>query len=156
MKPNLFIDKANSVTLYIVAATNFVNYKDVSADQHARVDKYLAGISGKDHTQLSGKTRSMTISKLFDRVKLSLARDRKFLYLPTDKRMVGLESNPDPANLAALAYQFGRYLLISSSRYGYRTRKSSGHLERKHEPKLGFEIYHQHQYRDELLARGIR
>ena len=36
---NLIIENANSVTLYFAAATNFVNYKDVSADQHQRVDK---------------------------------------------------------------------------------------------------------------------
>ncbi len=33
----LFIDGADAVTLYFAAATNFVNYKDVSGDQVARV-----------------------------------------------------------------------------------------------------------------------
>jgi alpha-L-fucosidase 2 len=111
----LYINKANSVTIYIVAATNFVNYKDVSADQNARVDKYLAGLSGKTYPVV--RDNAVTdYKKLFDRVKLNLAVTENS-WLPTDKRMVGLENNPDP-NLAALAYQFGRFLMISSSRSG--------------------------------------
>ena len=35
---DLVIENANAVTLYFAAATNFVNYKDVSADPHQRVD----------------------------------------------------------------------------------------------------------------------
>ena len=38
---NLIIENANSVTIYFAAATNFVNYKDVSADQHQRVTNYF-------------------------------------------------------------------------------------------------------------------
>jgi len=44
---NLIIENANSVTLFFVAATNFINYQDVSGDYHAKVEKYLKGIEGK-------------------------------------------------------------------------------------------------------------
>jgi alpha-L-fucosidase 2 len=111
----LFIDGANAVTLYIAAATNFVNYKDVSADQQARVDKYLAGIAGKSYSTV----RDAAVSNyrgLFDRVRLELPSTDNS-YLPTDKRMAGFANASDPS-LASLCYQFGRYLLISSSRPG--------------------------------------
>ena len=51
---DLIIENANSVTLYFVAATNFVNYKDVSGDYHAKVEKYLKGLK-VNHIVLSGK-----------------------------------------------------------------------------------------------------
>ena len=50
MKTNgvdLIIENADAVTFYFAAATNFVNYKDVSADQHQRVDDYFKGIENK-------------------------------------------------------------------------------------------------------------
>jgi alpha-L-fucosidase 2 len=48
----LTVSKADAVTLYIVAATNFVNYKDVSADQNLRVENYLRKIEGKPFEQI--------------------------------------------------------------------------------------------------------
>jgi alpha-L-fucosidase 2 len=109
------IDKANAVTLYIVAATNFVNYKDVSADQNARVAKYLSGLQGKSYESVRDAAVK-DYKVLFSRVRLDLpVTDNS--WLPTDKRMTGFEKNADP-NLASLCYHFGRYLLISSSRPG--------------------------------------
>ena len=54
---DLIIENANSVTLYFVAATNFVNYKDVSGDYHAKVEKYLKGIEGKSYSTYQGVGR---------------------------------------------------------------------------------------------------
>ena len=54
---DLIIENANSVTLYFVAATNFVNYKDVSGDYHAKVEKYLKGIEGKSYSNYQGGCR---------------------------------------------------------------------------------------------------
>ena len=55
--------------------------------------------------------------------------------------------------MAALSYQFGRYLMIASSRPGTQPANLGRDLERQYEPALGFEIHDQYQYRDELLAR---
>jgi len=112
---HLIVENADAVTLYIVAATNFINYRDVSGDQDERVKEYLEGLEGKSYDQL----RSAAIDdfrSLFDRVSLELPLSDNS-YLPTDERMKVMEHNPDPA-LAALAYNFGRYVLISSSRPG--------------------------------------
>ncbi|TSA33568.1 MAG: glycoside hydrolase family 95 protein [Porphyromonadaceae bacterium] len=112
---DMIIDKADAVTLYIVAATNFVNYKDVSGDHNARVAKYLAGLQGKTYVTLHDAAVN-DYKSLFDRVRLDLPVTNNS-WLPTDKRMMGFETNSDP-NLASLCYHFGRYLLISSSRPG--------------------------------------
>ncbi len=111
----LIVENADAVTLYVVAATNFVNYRDVSANKDLRVENYLRNIEGKSYEQLR-KTSIDDYSSLFNRVSLRLPVTENS-YLPTDKRMEGFENNPDPC-LAALAYNFGRYVLISSSRPG--------------------------------------
>jgi alpha-L-fucosidase 2 len=111
----LSIKNADAVTLFIVAATNFINYKDVSADQNKRVENYLRRIDGKSYENI--KADAVTDYKsLFDRVRLDLPETENS-YLPTNERMAVSEKSPDP-DLAALCYNFGRYILISSSRPG--------------------------------------
>jgi len=112
---NLIVENADAVTICFAAATNFVNYKDVSANAHARVKNYLKNLSGKKYDAL--KTAAVDdYKKLFGRVSLTLpSSDNSFL--PTDQRMKKIQTSPDPS-LAALCYNFGRYVLISSSRPG--------------------------------------
>lgn len=57
-----------------------------------------------------------TYKKLYDRVSLKLTAQKED-YLPTDQRLLAFEKNPSPA-MAALYYNYGRYLLISSTREG--------------------------------------
>ncbi|MFB9054657.1 glycoside hydrolase N-terminal domain-containing protein [Formosa undariae] len=111
----LTIKNANSVTLYFVAATNFNNYKDVTGDQHKRVQDMLDHVAKKSYSAI--KEDALTdYKKYFDRVTLTLPTTETS-YLPTNKRMSEIETKPDP-QLATLCYNFGRYLLISSSRPG--------------------------------------
>ena len=112
---DLIIKNADAVTLAIVAATNFVDYKDVSGDQDERVASYLKQI--EDKTVKSMFTAAIEdYQSLFNRVSLELPLTNNS-YLPTDRRMEGFSNYPDPS-LASLAYNFGRYVLISSSREG--------------------------------------
>lgn len=112
---NLIIENANSVTLYFAAATNFVNYKDVSADQHQRVDNYFNAIENKTyHTILANAVADY--KKYFTRVSLQLFNTENS-FLPTSERVNKIQTEPDPS-MAALSYQFGRYLMIGSSRPG--------------------------------------
>lgn len=109
------VKDANSVTIYFAAATNFVNYKDVSGDEKLRVKKYFEKIENSDYS----KIRELSIKDyqlLFNRVDLQLPTTSNS-YLSTDERIKSIPSAPDP-QMAALSYQFGRYLLISSSRPG--------------------------------------
>lgn len=112
---NLVIDKADAVTLVFAAATNFVNYKDVSADQHKRVENDLKKLSGKSFEELKAGAVQDYI-QFFDRVTLKLPSTENS-FLPTTQRKVKAQAEPDPS-LAALVYNFGRYVLISSSRPG--------------------------------------
>lgn len=111
----LHVNGANSVTLYFVAATNFVDYKDISGNPADRVNKYLKKLDGKEFPDLK-KSAITDHQSYFDRASLTLPATENS-YLPTDQRMREFESKSDP-NMAALAYNFGRYLLISSSRPG--------------------------------------
>ncbi len=111
----LIIEKANSVTFYIAAATNFINYKDVSADHHKRAADYLDNVKSKTYEAIKSDAIS-DFKKYFDRVTLTLPTTENS-FLPTDKRKANAIKNADP-NLASLAYNFGRYILIGSSRPG--------------------------------------
>jgi len=112
---NLYVENADAVTLYFTAATNFINYKDVSGDQHAKVESVLKSIAAKKVDDLFNSAIA-DYKSLFDRVELNLSNtDNSFL--PTNERMKNAATVPDPS-IAALAYQFGRYVLISSSRPG--------------------------------------
>ncbi len=108
----LTISGADAVTLYVNAATNFVNYQDVSGDAHRRLIEYLSQLSGKTYRDLRD-AHIRDYRSLFARVSLHLPVT-DVSYEPTDLRKAKV-SDPD---LAALAYQFGRYVLIASSRPG--------------------------------------
>lgn len=128
----LFVEGADAVTLYFVAATNFVNYKDVSGDQIGRVEDYLKKISGKKYEDIRDAA-IRDYQSFYDRVTLKLDKTSNSV-LPTDKRMEEFETNNDPS-LAALAYNFGRYLLISSSRPGTQPANLQGIWNDSQNPK---------------------
>jgi len=111
----LTIENADAVTIIIAAATNFVNYQDVSADQVLRVQNYLEKIKGKSYEEMV-LAAVKDYQKYFKRVTLELPKTENS-YLPMNKRMTGINENSDPS-LASLCYNFARYVLISSSRPG--------------------------------------
>jgi len=106
---------ADSVTLIIAAATNYKNYKDLTADPVALAASRIAAASARPYA----KIRSDHVAdyrKLFRRVALDLGSSDA-MKRPTDERILGFAKGDDP-QLATLYFQFGRYLLISSSRPG--------------------------------------
>jgi len=112
---DLIVDNADAVTLYIAAATNFKNYKDVSADPNQRVEKVLSAIQDESYENIK-EAHIREHRKLFRKVSIDLGSTRNS-YAPTDERLLRFNGKNDPS-LAALCLQFGRYLLISSSRPG--------------------------------------
>jgi len=110
---HLIIQDADSVTLYIAAATNFVSYKDVSGNPHDRVDEVFKKIEGKSYDRIK-KDHLQEHRLLFRRLKVDFGSTPNS-FLPTDERLKRFDGKNDP-NLAALCLQFGRYLLICSSR----------------------------------------
>jgi alpha-L-fucosidase 2 len=112
---DLTVSNADAVTLFIAAATNFVNYHDVSADPEARVKAYLANVKGKSYEQIK-QDHIAEHQRLFGRLSIDFG-ETEASKLPTDERIKNFSTQNDP-QLAALYYQFGRYILISSSRPG--------------------------------------
>jgi len=111
----LHVRNATSATFVIAAATNFVDYRDVSADQEARVEQVLRNVSDRSYAQLKDDHIAEHRS-WFRRVSMRIGNE-SLSDIPTDERITRFAENPDP-ELAALYYQFGRYLLIASSRPG--------------------------------------
>ncbi|MCB0632855.1 MAG: glycoside hydrolase N-terminal domain-containing protein [Saprospiraceae bacterium] len=112
---SLVVHRANSATLYISIASCFKNYKDISADAGAKADAFLQAALKKDYQQLRDD-HIADYQQFFQRVKLDLG-STDAASLPTDDRIAHFAEGNDP-HLVALCYQFGRYLLISSSRPG--------------------------------------
>ena len=109
------VQSADSATLLIAAATSYKNYHDVSGNPEAITKKQIAAANKKTLDELL--TAHITeYMKLFRRVQLTLDTDEP-LNLPTDERIKNFANGNDP-QLAALYFQFARYLLISCSRPG--------------------------------------
>ncbi|MEO7099415.1 MAG: glycoside hydrolase family 95 protein [Luteolibacter sp.] len=106
---------ADSAMLVLTAETSFVNFKDISGDPAARCDARLAAIGTKDFDSLL-KAHRDDHQALFRRVSIDLGNTAS-INLPTDRRLRDFSSGNDP-DLAALTFQYGRYLLIASSRPG--------------------------------------
>ena len=104
---------ADAVTLLIAAATSYRTYEDVSADPAVRVGAALDSASRRSVDMLRA-AHIRDYQLLFNRVTLELGSSKR---LPTDDRVRGFGDGDDPG-LAALYFQYGRYLLIASSRTG--------------------------------------
>jgi alpha-L-fucosidase 2 len=112
------VTHADSVTLLIAAATSYQNFKDVSGDPETITRRQIAG-AGKKWQRGIDTTLADHIAahqKLFCRVELNLG-ETDAMKSPTDERIAHFAEGDDP-QLAALYFQFARYLLICSSRPG--------------------------------------
>ncbi len=112
---DLIIEKADAVSFYLAAATNFISYRDVSADPGERVDQALRLLEEKPFQEIK-KAHLDEHRRLFRRVSIALGKTPNS-FLPTDERLRNFDGTNDP-DLAALCFQYGRYMLISSSRPG--------------------------------------
>lgn len=111
------VEHATAATLYIAAATNFVNYHNVKGNESKKASALLAGAMKKEYSEAL-KAHTDYYQSQFNRVSLSLGGENtKTGRQETVKRIAGFSQGNDPA-LAALMFQYGRYLLISSSQPG--------------------------------------
>lgn len=112
----LTITNANAVTLVLALATSFVNYQDISGDPAARCQRILDAAAGKDFPTLL-RRHVDDFRGLMGRVHLKVG-DEAMNQKPTDERLNAVRAGGSDPNLEALVFQFGRYLLASSSREG--------------------------------------
>ncbi|WP_204601574.1 glycosyl hydrolase family 95 catalytic domain-containing protein [Cohnella boryungensis] len=116
----LLVKSAGSVTLLIASATSFNGYdKDPVADgvDAAKLcEERLAAASRYRYEELKAR-HTADFQPYFERVELELEGDSR-AELPTDERIIAVRDGGEDAQLAALFFQYGRYLMISSSRPG--------------------------------------
>lgn len=112
---NIKVTGANEATFYLTAATNFKNYHDVSGNPEAICKKQIAGIVHKSYPVIKAD-HIKDYQKIFKTFSIDLGRGIT-ADLPTDERILKFRDTPDPSFIT-LYTQYGRYLLISSSRPG--------------------------------------
>ncbi len=128
------VSKANAVTLFISIATNFIKYDNISADESLRANNYLDKAWAKSYVQLLND-HIAGYQKFFNRVSLNLGVTDS-VKNPTDRRIAGFANGNDP-QLVELYFQFGRYLLISSSQPGGQPANLQGIWNKEMNPPWG-------------------
>lgn len=109
------ITNARAVTIYIAAATTF---RHVNPEEECL--RRLAHVSNKSYEQVK-QEHVADFSSIFGRVQLELhdsAETDEYALLPTDERLKRFKEGEEDPGLVSLYFQFGRYLLMSSSRPG--------------------------------------
>jgi len=115
-KNKLRIRNANSVTLLTTAATSYVNYNDISGDPVAKNAKTMSAAIGKDYETLYNRQVD-AFSNMMGRVHLNIGNS-KMNEKSINERIADVKNGADDPNLEAICFQFGRYMLASSSRKG--------------------------------------
>ena len=107
---------ATTATLYVTAATNFINYHDISGSPVKKNNRTLTALHGKTYQQLLNR-HLKKYQEQYGRVTLTLgASETNKADLPTDERLATFDGTD--LNMVSLMMQYGRYLLISSSQPG--------------------------------------
>ena len=115
-KGTVSVKNAMTATLYIAAATNYVNYNDISGNAIEKVNQRLASHVGKTYKKLLAD-HVKKYKEQYDRVLLTLPKSASSA-LETDKRVAAFEKDASDLDMVSLMMQYGRYLLISSSQPG--------------------------------------
>ena len=116
---NISVVGADEATIYLTIGTNVKNYKDITGDEDAQSKERLHKAMALGYEELKAQ-HEKTYHKYYDRVKLNLGED-KYANVPMNKRIerFSVVSDSFADNyLVATYFQFGRYLLISSSQPG--------------------------------------
>ena len=112
----LTVSNANEVTLLIVGATSYNSAIDISGDATARCENYLKAVGKKPYDKLRAD-HIADHRNLFSRVTLDLGTTDA-VNKPTNERLKAVKDGKHDPQLESLYFQFGRYLLIGSSRPG--------------------------------------
>lgn len=111
----IHVRNATSAVCVLAAATSYVNYHDISGDPAQRCAEILEAVQSRTYEEL--KERHIAdYQSLYKRVDIDLGTTEA-VHEDTDKRLEAFRNGADP-QLAALLFQYGRYLLIASSRPG--------------------------------------
>jgi alpha-L-fucosidase 2 len=118
---SLKFEKTNSITLILAAATNYLpDYSKGWRSENPQriIEQHLKEASLQSFNQLLVR-HIADYQNLFNRVELNVGETTpEVSALPTDKRLVAYKKGGSDPDLEELFFQYGRYLLISSSRQG--------------------------------------
>ena len=128
------VEGADAATVFVTAATSFKNFRDVSGDPEAAVAAAMQAAAMHSFEELLARHQA-DFRVLFRRVTIDLGVSPAAA-LPTDVRMAAADKTNDP-QLVALVFQYGRYLLISSSRPGDQPANLQGIWNDKVSPPWG-------------------
>lgn len=116
LKPDhIEVREAGSVLVLMTAATSFRNFQEVDADPQKRCDLIQKSLDGKSFKALR-KSHINDYQSIYQNFSLDLGPGNDSL--PTDQRILKFWKEPNDASLLSLYVQYGRYLMISSSRQG--------------------------------------
>lgn len=113
-KGKLQVTNASKASIYLSAATNYINYADVSGNPYQLVNNTLSKIKSK-HFEKIKERHIRDYQSLFNRFQLDFGDNGKSKVV-TNKRIFDFWKNPDDPHLIALYVQYARYLMIASSR----------------------------------------
>ena len=124
------VRNATNATIFITAATNYVNYQTINGDPVAKNNLTMQLLKGKNYKQLL-KRHMDKYQDQYDRVTLSLPKSAQS-DLPTDERLAAFDGTD--LDMVSLMMQYGRYLLISSSQPGGQPANLQGVWNHKMDP----------------------
>ncbi len=115
----LKVSNADTVTLYVTMSTNYkMEYPHYTGqDPEVTNSSVLTAALAKDYQQLK-QAHIQDYRNLYDRVKLDLEHDRELAAMPTDQRFERLKAGKQDTGYKILAFNLGRYMVISASRPG--------------------------------------
>ena len=131
---SIAITNADSATVIVALATSYKNYQDVTGDPAAINKKRIVAAAKMSADKLLAR-HIEEHQKMFRRVTLDLGKSDA-AQLPTDERVKNFKTGNDPA-FAVLYFQFGRYLLMSSSRPGGQPANLQGLWNQSMNPSWG-------------------
>ena len=109
------VKDADSVVVRLTIASNLKSWKELAGDPAAEAEANIARIAKRDYGEIKS-AHEKAFGELYNRVQLNLAaKDAKPANIPTAKRLEMQPELNDPS-FAELVFNYGRYLLISSSR----------------------------------------
>jgi alpha-L-fucosidase 2 len=126
---------ATRAVLTLGAATNFVSYEDVGGDPGERAGAVLGRVKGKSFARIR-RDHIADYRSLFDRFDVDFGSNGRE-NLPMDRRLRLFNQMPDDPALLSLYVQYGRYLLISSSRPGTQPANLQGIWNQDLDPAWG-------------------
>lgn len=131
----LTVSGANSATIILNIASNFKSYNDITGDPAALTSKVIDLAFTKTYESLKS-AHLKDYQALYNRVHLNLGTAASSASDITTNRVKSFNTNDDPS-FVALYYQFGRYLMISSSRAGGQPANLQGIWNRDLSPSWG-------------------